>query len=375
MAAPLTHPQLKVLLLGEFSGLHGSLKDGLAHLDVQADIASDGDGWKGFPVDLNFVSPFSPTTAAGRIFKNLKPFYFLNQFRDYDLVQLVNPLILTPRLGLNELFVELALKRARRLFLLGAGDDAYYYEALKGFKYSPLADYKRIDLGGGCTPHESASMQRLNRRIVDRADGILPVAFDYWAGYANHPKVHPVIPMPINTDRYPYQENRVQSRLVFYHGINRPGFKGSRYIIEAFDRMRARFDREAEFIVADRLPIGEYLAILERVNVIVDQSLSYSYGMNALIAMAMGKVVMSGSEEEILPIYGEADHPVINIKPDVDQICQQIEWLITNRDQIPQMGARSRDFVVRQHSHIKVAGQFLEAWTGRNLSGGPGLVP
>ena len=81
--------------------------------------------------------------------------------------------------------------------------------------------------------------------------------------------------------------------------------------------------------------------------------------------MAMGKIVMSGAEDEILPTYGESEHPVINIRPDPDQICAQIEHLIMNRDKIPAMGEASRRFVEKTHSHILVAKQFMDAWDSR----------
>jgi hypothetical protein len=134
--------------------------------------------------------------------------------------------------------------------------------------------------------------------------------------------------------------------------------------VEAFDRMRARHGDVAEFIVADRLPIAEYLEVIERTNVIVDQALSYTYGMNAVISMAMGKVVMSGSEPEILSIYG-GNCPVINITPDVDAICGRIESILARRDELPALGQASRQFVEREHAHVRVAEKFLGAWTSR----------
>jgi len=126
--------------------------------------------------------------------------------------------------------------------------------------------------------------------------------------------------------------------------------------------MKKKFPNEAEFIVADGIPISEYLKIIERVNVVVDQSLSYSYGMNALISMAKGKIVMSGAEPEILPIYNVKKHPVINIKPNIDQICSQIENIIKNMNNIPRMGYESRVFVENVHSNKLIAYKFLKIW-------------
>ena len=355
--------KLKVLLLGEYSGLHNCLKDGLKHHQVDAHVASDGDAWKRFPSDLDFASPFSSSSAAGKVFKNLKPFTLLSQFREYDLVQFIGPMILSPRLGINANFVDRVLAHARKSYLLAAGDDCFYHRIVHSLRYNPVDDAQRIDQAGE-TPWMRADLQATNDKLVQRAERIIPMAYDYWLGYAAHPKCHTVVPMPINTNKYHYKENRVGSKLVFYHGITRPGFKGSRFIQAAFEQMRQRYGDLAEFIVADRLPVAEYVGLVAAANVIVDQALSYSYGMNALISMAMGKVVMSGAETEILPFYEHGPCPVINIQPDVAQICERIEWLIENRANVPAMGEASRRYVEENHSNLLVAQKFLDIWNG-----------
>lgn len=353
---------MNILLLGEYSGLHNALRDGLSCFGVKAVVASDGDSWKNFPTDINFTSPFSSGSNLGRVFKNIKPFFLLPDIKKYKLVQLINPMVLTPRFGINTVFVDAVLERANEVFLLGAGPDAFYNEAQKKFRYSPLPDYKSLDNQGAMLPFETDEYKRLNRRILDRAKGVLPVAYDLWAGYADSPKVHPVIPMPVNTDKYLYKPNIPNTKIIFFHGINQAGYKGSKYIISAIEIMRKRYGDVAEFIVADRMPISEYTQVIERANVIIDQALSYSYGMNALISMSMGKVVMSGAEDEIHSIYGSPNHPVINIKPDVDQICDQIASLIKMKTDIPALGEASRAFVERVHSHVVIAEKFMKAW-------------
>jgi hypothetical protein len=353
---------LKVLLLGEYSGLHNCLKDGLKYHHVDADVASDGDGFKQFPTDLNFVSPFSATSLAGRIYKNLKPFSMLSKFRDYDLVQFINPMILSPRFGVNSTFVDRVLDNSRKSYLLAAGDDYYYHSIVHSLRYNPVDDCLLIDQAGE-TPWTRPDMKATNEKLAARVTRIIPMAYEYWLGYSNNPKCNTVIPMPININKYKYKANTVNHKLVFCHGIYRAGFKGSRFIKAAFEQMRPRYGHCAEFIIRDRVPIGEYVGLIEQANVIVDQALSYSYAMNALISMAMGKVVMSGAEEEVLPFYEHGPCPVVNIQPDVRQICEKIEWLIENRQRIPELGETSRSYVEANHSHLLVADKFLNAWT------------
>lgn len=353
---------LKVLLLGEYSGLHNCLKDGLRHLGVVADVATDGDGFKRFSSDLNFASPLSSGSMLGRIYKNIKPFRLASLFGNYDLVQFINPVILTPRFGINSAFVDRVLNFAKRSYLLAAGDDCYYHDSVHRLKYNPVDESVRIDQSGK-TIWSRANVRRANERLAQRVERIIPVAYDYWIGYSTNPKCTTVVPMPINIQKYQYKANHVGGKIVFYHGITRPGFKGTRFIKAAFDRMERKYGRLAEFVIAGRVPICEYIAQIERSNVIVDQALSYSYGMNALISMAMGKIVMSGAEEEILPFYKNGPCPIVNIRPDVDQICEQIEWIIANRERIPALGRSAREYVEINHAHVTVAETFVKIWT------------
>jgi len=354
---------LKVLLLGEYSGLHNCLKDGLNKLGINAKIASDGDSWKNFPSDFDFVHPLSATSLMGRVFKNLKPFFFLPEIKNFDLVQFINPMILSPRFGINSIFVEAVIQKAKKTILLAAGDDARYYDSLDLLRYNPIDDYKKIDLNGSVTPWDNENLILSNKLIAEKAHKIIPMAYEYWLGYSNYKNCSHTIPMPINIEKYSYKKNMISGKIKFIHGLNRPGFKGSRFIMEAFEKMNKIFSKNAEFVIADRVSINEYTKLIDNANVVVDQALSYSFGMNALISMAKGKVVMSGSEPEILPIYSTNECPVINILPDVNDICQKIEYIICNKDTIKQLGLQSREFVTKHHSHIIIAEKFIEAWT------------
>lgn len=353
---------MRVLLVGEYSGLHNSLKNGLAALGIECVLASDGDAWKAFPSDVNFASPFSATSIAGRVFKNVKPFVALPDPAGFDVVQLVSPMILTPRLGINRLFVEKVARRSSRLFVLAAGDDCFYFKNLGKFRYNPVDDYREIDLKGRRTPWDDPGLARLNEWLAARVDGIIPVAYEYAVGYTERANCRPVIPMPIDLAHYTYAPNRVNGKVVFLHGINRPGFKGSKYILEAFARAEERWGAVAEFVTVTRLAVDRYVEALRGAHVIVDQALSYSYAMNALISMAMGRVVMSGAEPEAVAHLPDRC-PVVNILPDPDQICGEIERLIGARETLEARGREGREFVEHNHDHVRVAQRFVEAWS------------
>ena len=44
---------MKILLLGDYSAVHKNLKEGLCSLGHEVDFASNGDGWKKIPRDID----------------------------------------------------------------------------------------------------------------------------------------------------------------------------------------------------------------------------------------------------------------------------------------------------------------------------------
>ena len=49
---------MKILLLGEYSGIHKNLKEGLVELGHDCVVASAGDNWKKISTDINLESIF-----------------------------------------------------------------------------------------------------------------------------------------------------------------------------------------------------------------------------------------------------------------------------------------------------------------------------
>ena len=147
---------------------------------------------------------------------------------------------------------------------------------------------------------------------------------------------------------------------MFFHGVStRPLAKGTPYIKEAFERMGKKYGDVAEFHCAGGLPFDEYMDLVSRTNVILDDANSYSIAMNGLFSLAKGKIVMGGAEPEGNRELGiEGVNPVFNLKPDVDQICNQIEYIIENKDNIEQWGLDGRRFVEKYHNYLDIAKEY-----------------
>ncbi len=358
---------MRILLVGEYSGVHETLAKGLRTFGHDVTVASGGDGWKGFVSDFSLNSRLPG--LLGKIDRNLaRPAVVMGRafVAPYDVVQFMAPIALHPGRGilpLNRAFYLSLIRASKRSFLLAAGDDGLTCRiGPQRMRYSPWADYVSIDLGGVPPIWAEPELERWNRDLAQRVSGVIPVMYDYAVGYEGFATRRPTIPLPIDVGSVAFKPNVVDDKLVVYHGISRAGFKGSRHVVEAFERLARKYPSDIEPIVGDKMPIHEYLKVLERTNVVVDQVSSYSYGMNALYAMALGKVVLSGCEPECTQELGFSDCPVVNVTPDPDDVVRKIERLLEQRGEVERLGQESREFVEGHHRHDKIAQRYLDTW-------------
>ena len=83
---------MKILLIGEFSGVHNNLKKSLVDSGHSVILAANGDGYR------KFDSDFLLTPYKGRIYGRIKNIIYLlkniNKLTGYDVVQYINPFVI-----------------------------------------------------------------------------------------------------------------------------------------------------------------------------------------------------------------------------------------------------------------------------------------
>lgn len=353
---------MKILLIGEYSGFYNNLADGLKALGHEVFLANTGDGSRKFSSDYNWMK--GKRNSIGKILGILDLIKHKNLFKGYDVVQVIVPK-LNSFLFLNKLFVKFLINNNEKVFWTPAGSGdliAKYWAESKDLKcdiyefHFNEARKNNIKLN-----FKKNQFIEYENWFINSISGVIPVAFEYAEPFRKHPKYLGTIPFPINTDKIEYKENTVKERIIFYHGITRP-VKGTEYICEAFKIMQKKYSEIAEFICNERLPYDQYIKIISNVNVIVDQTNSFSTALNGLMSLAQGKIVLGGAEPESINELRYETCPIINIKPNVSQICQSIEYVIENRDRINKMGLESRMFIESNHDYKKVAAQYLITW-------------
>lgn len=352
---------MNILLLGDYSSLQDNLKDGLSTLGHEVTLASYADGFKNVERDINLGG--GGTDLKSRIQRKLSPLIKIKSLLNFDVVQYVNPLYFYHGLFPNKYAINRIIEGNDKFFITAAGDDAYFWRhGRRSLAYGPFDDFLKYDIKKRTYFMEHRRTFNFNEWIVGRSSGIIPIMYEYEISYRNCPKLLPTIPIPINTAKIGYRENTLGNKLVVFHGLNRYGFKGTRHIEEAFEILSKRYPRDLELVIAGGLPLRQYLDLMKRVNIVIDQTSSYSLGMNGMYAMALGKIVLGGAEPESLASLGVKTSPAINIKPSAKSIVDAVEGLLARRKDVPAIGNESRIFVEKNHDYIAIADKYIKQW-------------
>ena len=371
---------MRVLLLGEYSGFHKNLQSGLKKLGCEVVLASYSDGWKGITGDiaLGRMGGAAIDTLINQFC--IEAFKRLPDLSGFDVVQVINPIVFPCNISglfgsvfLNKILLNKIAEKNKKIYLVAAGNDAYYRSACERnlFRYSPLLDELKYDYSGVLRKNLGYDWSRSylidwNHEFARHVDGVIPIAYDYSLPYRDDVKVKlcETIPMPIDLDKIQYVGISSLDKVVFYHGLNRYGFKGTRFIEEAFNVFNKKYKSNASAIIGKSLPLVDYIKLIKEVSVVIDQTNSYSYGMNALYSMALGKIVFSGCELECQSEYGISPGIFLqNILPDSKNIMEKMELILTSKDNIRVLGEQSRQFVADHHADDKIAKKYLNLWS------------
>lgn len=361
---------MKILLFGEFSGLFNCLKDGLEAVGHEVYLVSDGNGYKNYPSDFRYdikLPKFIRKFATPLNFLNL--WLHRNLLKGYDVVFFMDPSIVSRHVRWNAPLYRYMIKHNKKSFLCGAGDTAlmvdYWIHSKEKYKNYVQGIVNNQKETGSVVLYPNKELEKWEEELLHSIDGYIPIWYEYAQPFRHYSAFKKTVRIPIPVENFEYKPNVVKDKIVFFHGIpTREEAKGTAYIREAFKIMEAKYGDVAEFVCAGGLPFNDYMALLSRVNVILDDANSYSIAMNGLFALAIGKIVMGGAEPEGNVELGISDvNPVFNIEPNVDQICSQIEYIIKNKDKIEKWGLLSRKFVERYHDPIDIAKQYIQIFT------------
>tara|TARA_R110002049_G_scaffold116110_1_gene268465 strand:+ start:27739 stop:28884 length:1146 start_codon:yes stop_codon:yes gene_type:complete len=380
---------MKILLIGEYSRLHNSLKEGLIKNGHEVLLVGSGDGFKKYPVDINVGAKskkipflFFMIKAFYRIFKidlskieiAYKFYMALPRLKDFDVVQLINENSLKTFLKIEIWFLKKIIKQNKTLFLLSCGTDymSVKYAFDKKYRYSILTPYHNHKNHGVKKQYQfilkriTEQHYKLHKFLYQHINGVIASDIDYHIPLIKHPKYLGLIPNPINVEKLEVPHIEIDNTIHIFHGINSENAikKGNIFFEEALAIIEKKYPDKVNIITTRSVPYAEYIKLYDNSHIILDQVYAYDQGYNALEAMAKGKVVFTGAEKEWLEYYNlKEDTVAINALPDAEKIAEKLEWLILSPEKIVEISENARAFIEREHDYIKIANRYITKWT------------
>ena len=381
---------MKILLLGEYSRLHNSLKEGFVTLGHEVSIVGCGDKFKQFPVDYSIYARIcNDNKIANLLYRGIRKvigldfekiekairFYLLiPKLNDYHHVQLINSDALETYPILSRFLYKKLFKNIQSRSLLICGDETPIVDYLikKEFKYSVLTPYfednsieKEFQFP---LKYRKNSYRKTFDWLKENCQNLITSDLDYEIPMRKMGFQTTFIPNPINTDTIAFQKTENTGEIVIFLGINRLSYtkKGIIYFEKALEIIQEKHADKIEIIVTENLPYKEYISKYNKAHILLDQVFAYDQGYNALEAMAKGKVVFTGAETEFLNQYHlQEDEVCINAVPDENEIGVKLSFLIEHPEKISKISKNARKFIEKEHDYKVVAEKYLACWSDK----------
>ena len=375
---------MNILLVGEYSRLHNSLKEGLQQLGHHVVIIGFKDGFKDYPVDFplfhKWHSPILKKLRIG-IYKltgfDVNSYFTYRQFvgyqkelKQFDVVQLINEHPFYCTFNYEKKMLQYLFDNNKKVFLMCCGTDYLtvdYYFKKPTFKslLLPYLEGKISDKAfQNVLKFRKPTFKKMHQWIYQNIKGIIASDLDYDIPMQGNPKYLGMIPNPINLEKLPYIPLTIRDKIVIFHGINTENYykKGNDYFEKALEIIAEKYGDKVAIITTRNIPYQEYIEIYNRAHILLDMVYSFDQGFHALEAMAKGKVVFTGAETEFYDYYQLDEKVNINAKPDVAYLVEQLSNLIDNPKEIISISQNAHAFVEKHHHYIQIAEKYLNTW-------------
>lgn len=362
---------MKILLIGEYSNVHATLREGLRALGHQVTLISNGDFWKDYPRDIDLSRPEGCGSGITYVLRLCR---LLPKMRGYDVVQIINPMFVELKAARIFPLYRYLRRHNTRVFLCAFGMD--YYWVSQCCERMPLR-YSDFNIGDKIRQDQTATTlraewmgtdkERLNRYIATHCDGIVAGLYEYWVCYHPlFPKATTYIPFPIVCRWRHTPVSPATLPVKVFIGINttRSAYKGTDIMLRAAEDLQRQYPDRMRLTIAHSVPFSQYRKMLGEADILLDQLYSYTPSMNTLEAMSQGIVCVGGGEPEFYDFIHEPRlRPIVNVRPSYDDVRDKLEQLILHPDNIQRLKAESLTFVRKHHHYIDVARQYVQFWS------------
>lgn len=365
---------MKILLLGEASFVHSTLRKGFSELDHDVILMSDGNKRNNCPRDIDLRRNMKWGKLSG-IFLLFKLLVNCRKLFGNDIVQIQNFQFVPLKVWLNNILLILLKLGNKKIVKCCLTDDIIVFRS----QANGMLKYSDTHIGT-IAINEEENKERIAEQMRPeyiryceyankKADALLPCLYEYYV-YYNIPEYkdklyYMPLPMEIPNDVFTHI-HKVQFPIKVLVGIQekRDYIKGAAKIAKYIERLSQENPGNIEIKKVYDVPYDDYCKMLDEADVLVDQLYSYTPSMNSLAAMAHGAVVIGGGEEEYYDFIGEKTlRPIINVRPMDDEYnMNMLRNTLLYPEKIEQMKYEGIEFIRKHHDYLLIAKQHIELY-------------
>lgn len=383
---------MKILLIGEYSGAFYNLANILKKKDHDVFWIHDGDDYKKIS-GANFKIEYKYIDSNIKIIKFILKVYYLlidfigikgvfqlrrnsniiEGFKDYDVVQLVNT---KPLSGFgsyaNLIFLKKIMRQNKYVYLSALGDDYYWvknclekkvmysmFDRMNIFNFYRYTWALLYVYGFGA--------KRLNNVVLKNVKAVIPGLYDYYHAYkAQKVECEELVPLIVEICKDDVLLNFHDTPIRIFHGWqkNKELRKGNDIFHDAVIKLKNKYPDKIEYEIVTGLPFEEYITKYRNSHIFIDQCYSLDRGMNGLLGMASGKVVLSGFEYQMFDYFKLDKNKkfLVNVKPSVNAIYDILEFLILNPSEMEEISKNSLEFIGKYHNPETIYNSYMSIW-------------
>jgi glycosyltransferase involved in cell wall biosynthesis len=361
---------MNILLINNTSGIHSALKIGLEKLGHNVKILlaypnsyqeREADYFPGYIAD----------SIPKKIFNRL---LFLNKYlecaKDVDIINFVAGMSGFSFKGHFPQYRDLPIvsKKGTKLSYYGLGCDELSSPIIREnvFKFLCQSCRKHNDkLGENCETYVMPSRQTA-LKYTKYFNYCVSSMWEYKHcsdAFHSESTKFAKIQFPINSDAIEFYPTTYKNKPLIVHSPTRKGFKGTDIVMQAINILSDMSSVEFDFQLIEGLTYSDYLSVMQKCDIYIDQVYSYGVGVAALEMLAMGKVVFSGNSSETKSYFSfSKNSPVINASHDPLKLAIKLNDVLEKHSEFRNMGIRGREYVEKYHDPVIVAQMFLDLW-------------
>ena len=360
---------MRVLILEDYSGLGRLLKDALSKSGCEVVLIATSQTIElGRQPDHLIQTIFSG--IFGKFERRLRLLIVLLSLPKFSSCLILNQSIIFS--GISSLILFLLKIKTEKIYLSVCGLDSIIvrpevYKRVPGIADEELVDRDFLHL------HRARGRQKIMERIMSTVKGVIPVSKAFYLGWAEteyKEKLYDPIPIPLPLEDVSREASSASTQaagsrqLKFIHFVSRAE-KGSKTILDGFQKARKKYHKKATFVALERQPFKVFLDKLSNCDVFIDRCTGSYYGtINTLLALALGKIVITSNLRLEVDAENWKENPIVIASNSSASVLQAIdvaaELANQNRDEYAR---RCISFLSTNHSPENIGKKYLSIFS------------